>query len=131
MGTRMAPLYANLFMADLEQKLLTWTTRPYVWWRFIDDIFAIWQHDEESLTSFLLQINSFHPTIRFTSEIFKEHLSFLDTRMEGLSTQIYTPSRPTPTNIYPWRAAIPNTAPHQSHTGRALGSNKSAPRRTS
>jgi len=26
MGTRMAPSYANLFMAELENNLLTWTT---------------------------------------------------------------------------------------------------------
>ena len=103
MGTRMAPSYANLFMADLEQELLTGTRRrPYVWWRFIDDIFAIWQHGEESLKIFLLQINSFHSTIRFTSETSREHLSFLDTTviLDGrtIHTDLYT--KPTDTHQY-------------------------------
>ena len=42
MGTRMAPSYANLFMAQLENELLANTsTKPLVWWRYIDDIFTI------------------------------------------------------------------------------------------
>ena len=38
MGTKMAPSYANLFMSDLEDRLLSSAPhRPLVWWRFIDD----------------------------------------------------------------------------------------------
>ena len=43
MGTRMAPSYTNLFMGKFEcEFLLTQTALPLVWWRFIDDVFAIW-----------------------------------------------------------------------------------------
>ena len=46
MGTRMAPSYAKLE----ESFLSTGTTlQPYVWWHYINDIFVIWQHGEESL----------------------------------------------------------------------------------
>ncbi len=39
MGTAVAPSYANLFMADLEEKLLTgYPTSPIMWKRYIDDI---------------------------------------------------------------------------------------------
>lgn len=32
MGTRMAPSYANLFIAHLETRLLLWTSDvPYIW----------------------------------------------------------------------------------------------------
>ena len=42
MRTRMAPFYANLFMANLEKDLMaTNITKPKVWWQYIDDIFAI------------------------------------------------------------------------------------------
>ena len=103
MGTRMAPSYANLFMASLEQELLTWITeRPHVWWRFIDDIFAIWQHGQEQLKKFLQEINSFHQTIRFTAETSRERVSFLDTTVivdgRTIQTDLYT--KPTDTHQY-------------------------------
>ena len=50
MGTKMAPAYANLFMGDLEQKILAQSLpKPLVWWRNIDDVFMIWPHGEEKL----------------------------------------------------------------------------------
>ena len=39
MGTRVAPSYANLFMTDLETKLLDKSMdKPRTWFRYIDDI---------------------------------------------------------------------------------------------
>ena len=77
MGTRMAPSHANLFMADLEEKMLTSThTRPYLWWRFIDDVFYIWEHSQQSLNNFLQCINQFHPTIKFTAEYSSNRVTF-------------------------------------------------------
>ncbi len=95
MGTRMAPSCANLFMAELETNLLTWTDqRPLIWRHFIDDIFAIWQHGQESLDSFLQQINLFHPTIKFTSEFSTDRITFLDTTVildeNTIHTDLYT-----------------------------------------
>ena len=41
-GTKFAPSYAILFMAALEERLLSDATyKPWLWWRFIDDIFLI------------------------------------------------------------------------------------------
>ena len=58
MGTRMAPSYANLFLGKLERDLLRYTTNiPSTWWRYIDDIFAIWPHDEKNLEIFLNELN--------------------------------------------------------------------------
>ena len=58
MGTPMAVNYANLFLEKFETEMLNeyeWKTklRPYVWMRYIDDIFFIWHHDEKSLQEFL------------------------------------------------------------------------------
>ena len=65
MGTKMAPSYANLFMSDLEDRLLSSALhRPQVWWRFIDDIFCIWCGDLDRLDEFINYINSFHATIK-------------------------------------------------------------------
>ena len=39
MGTKMAPSYANMFMGDLEERLLLSSLRqPLSWFRFIDDV---------------------------------------------------------------------------------------------
>ena len=45
MGTRMAPLYANIFMGILETRNMNDVLhKPSIWWRFIDDIFMVWPH---------------------------------------------------------------------------------------
>ena len=50
MGTRCAPNYAIIFMAELEEDYLdTCIYKPTLWKRFIDDIFMIWQHGSEKL----------------------------------------------------------------------------------
>ena len=68
MGTRMAPSYANIFMGDLERTILDKVDkRPNIWWRYIDDVFAIWPHGEECLVEFR-QINNLHSKIEFTAE---------------------------------------------------------------
>ena len=49
MGIHMAPAYANLFMGDLERKLLAQSPlKLFIWWRYIDDIFMAWTHGEEN-----------------------------------------------------------------------------------
>ena len=54
MGTRMAPSYANIFMGDLERRVLNQVDkRPTTWWRYIDDVFTIWPHSEGCLIEFI------------------------------------------------------------------------------
>ena len=79
MGTRMAPSMACLFMGKLEERMLASAPcRPWIWWRYIDDIFFIWTSDEESLTRFIDHMNSFHRTIKFTSEYSTTQTHFRD-----------------------------------------------------
>ena len=98
MGTKCAPSYSILFMDKLERDFLS-TSRliPLVWWRFIDDIFMIWQHSHEELCSFLDALNSFHETIKFTAEISDISVNFLD-KEGNLSTDLYT--KPTDSHLY-------------------------------
>ena len=45
-GTKFAPSYANLFMARLEKRICENSGyHPYLWLRFLDDIFCIWKDD--------------------------------------------------------------------------------------
>ena len=78
-GTKFAPAYANLFTADFEKKLLDGSVdKPLVWLRYIDDVFFIWSRGLRKLDSFLEYINSFHETIKFTSESSKEGVCLLN-----------------------------------------------------
>ena len=44
-SARMAPSYMNAFMEKLKSDLLQQAEKkPMVWWKYIDDIFAIWAH---------------------------------------------------------------------------------------
>ena len=39
MGTKMAPSYANIFMGDLQERLLISSLKQHLsWFRFIDDV---------------------------------------------------------------------------------------------
>ena len=52
-GTKMAPAYANIVMSIFERKLLTDScSKPLVWFRYIDDILAIWTYGEDKFKDF-------------------------------------------------------------------------------
>ena len=68
-------------MADLEKRLLSdIDLKPYIWWRYIDDIFLIWEHGEESLL-FLEKINKIHPAIKFMADWSYSSVNFLDAKI--------------------------------------------------
>ena len=103
-GTKMAPPYAILFLDYLEKNFLDNSTfKPWLWWRYIDDIFLIWEHGEDELKNFINSLNDFHPNIKFTSDWSKESINFLDVQLKinGDKFQlIYMLSPLTLTNIY-------------------------------
>ena len=48
-GTKFAPPYSILFMAELEENFFEKVdNKPYLWWRYIDDIFFIWDMGKKS-----------------------------------------------------------------------------------
>ena len=103
MGTKMAPSYANIFMGDLEERLLLSSLKqPLSWFRFIDDVDMKWIHSDKELDEFFEHANSIHPSIKFTHEVSKIKISFLDTTTtvkEGnKTTDVY--SKPTDKHQY-------------------------------
>ena len=117
-GTKMAPSYAILFMSEVERKFLEKSRlKPFVWWRYIDDIFMIWEHGEESLKEFLDNLNKEHPTLKFTSEYSSSTINFLDVNItrceERLVTDLYI--KPTDTHQY-----LHSSSCHVYHSKRAI-----------
>ena len=56
-------------MGEFERKAPKgYVDKPFLWLRYIDDIFMVWTHGNEKLESFIAYLNSIHPTIKFTSE---------------------------------------------------------------
>ena len=104
MGTRVAPTYVNLFMAGFEERFVyTYQKQPFVWLRFIDDIFFIWQHDQDELDNFVQHLNSVHNTIKFTCEHSLTSVNLLDTVVSveenrSLKTRLYV--KPTDSASY-------------------------------
>ena len=82
MGTKMAVSFANIFMAKIETEIINHCTKkPLVWKRYIDDVFSLWDTNQEEVNAFIEQANRYHPTIRFTAEISDKEITFLDTRV--------------------------------------------------
>ena len=80
MGTKMAVSFANIFMAKIETDVINSSPhKPIIWKRYIDDIFSLWNINKEAISYFTELANSFHPTIKFTSEISDSEITFLDT----------------------------------------------------
>ena len=112
MGTKMAPTYANLVLAYVEEQLYgnVHQTRGgeyshYVkenFLRYLDDCFIIWPVSKWSLNEFTNQLNDLHPSLRFTQEIGKDQIAFLDILVKLkdhiISTDIYY--KPTDTHQY-------------------------------
>ena len=92
---------APLFMGHFESKLISnFHLKPKVWLRFIDDIFLIWTHGDNSLLEFVKYANSTHRTIKLTSEYSTESIVFLDTRVKISCTLPCTPNLQTPGIFY-------------------------------
>ena len=99
MGTCMAQSYANLFMVKFERAFMwTQTVLPHVWWRFIDDVFAILTHGEQRLQMFLGELNHRQTSIKFIANWSTEEDLFLDTQVYIKNGRVGTDLYTKPTN---------------------------------
>ena len=118
-GTNMAPSYANIAMSIFERKLLTGSCKkPFVWFRYIDDIFAICTYGEDKFKDVMLSINSIHSSFQFPCNYSKECVQFLDVSVSvdnsgNITTDLYV--KPTDTHQY-----LLATSCHPNHTKRYI-----------
>ena len=76
----MAVSFANIFMAEIETKLIQQgKIKPREWKRYIDDIFFLMDCDRKVRDRFIKRANYFDHTIKFTAEISENQITFLDT----------------------------------------------------
>ena len=102
MGLPLGPALANIFIDCHEQHLFNHIKRPLMYFRYVDDAFAIFSNEDDR-DRFLGHLNSLHPSLRFTFEKESNNsIPFLDDLVEksgfGFSTLIYR--KPTFTSQY-------------------------------
>ena len=68
MGAKMAASFADIFMAEIETKLIHQSeTKPREWKRYVDDVFSHRDCGKKEVDRFIKRANYFHPTIKFTA----------------------------------------------------------------
>ena len=113
MGSPLGPVIANIFMVELEKRLIpTMGERIALWFRYVDDTFTFIRRGE--VENIVRILNGFHESIKFTYE--KEvdgTISFLDVKVlknadGSFDTDIHR--KGTDTNVYlNWKSFSPNT----------------------
>lgn len=81
MGNPLSPLISELFMSAFEMSLKELKLLPRVWYRYVDDVFAIVKRDE--VDSILENLNKQFDSIKFTCEKEQDNiLPFLDLEIQ-------------------------------------------------
>ena len=95
MGTKMGLSYANLFVGYIEHQFFNQynSPKPDLYRRYIDDCVGATSSTREELNQFITAVNSFHPALNYTWEIFDTSLAFLDIKVSvegnGLCTSVH------------------------------------------
>ena len=106
------------------EALNNYPLKPLIWKRFIDDIFLIWTHGEDSLKDFVDYLNSLHPTIKFISETSTKSVNFLDITVKldqnrNIITTLY--NKPTDTHLFLHHtSACPSSVTNKGPYGQYL-----------
>lgn len=80
MGKRFAPAYANIYLADWEETVfLKCSKHPLHYFRYLDDIWGIWEYSMEDFHEFVGVLNDHHVGITLEPTIHPSSVDFLDT----------------------------------------------------
>ena len=100
-GSRLGMNYASAYMGEWEKNLLS-KTDPQAYFRYVDDVWGIWLHDQQSLKEFHDLANSIHPRIKVDLRYVYDKIEFLDTltKIENgfITTRLY--EKPTDRHLY-------------------------------
>lgn len=80
MGKKFAPAYANIFMANWENKAIQkCDKKPLHYLRYLDDVWGIWTFTMEDFEKFIDVLNNHDPSIKLKYVIKEHSIDFLDT----------------------------------------------------
>ena len=81
MGAICAPAYANIFMAEFEQKHIYSLIKDklILFLCYIGDTFMVWTKSEKQLKDFMSELNQKQPSIKFDDKFDCKQIEFLDT----------------------------------------------------
>ena len=79
MGKKFAPSYANLLRAQWENTALEKCyQKPTMNFRYLDDIWILWDHGETQFQTFFDILNTHSPAIRLSARVEKKSIDLLD-----------------------------------------------------
>ncbi len=117
MGWSPAPTVANFFLRALDRLILD--RNPLVYYRFIDDVFLVWDNGRPGLDELMAAANAWNPQIQLLWQTDKERATFLD-------VEVYTDPRQDTLKHRVWfketdtHALLHSTSCHAAHTFRGI-----------
>ena len=118
MGTRMAPCYANIVMAEQEENFLSgYPYKLLAYYIYIDDNLIVKSHGLDLLHNFIHSISKQHSNINFTLIITTTSINFLDVIIEidGGHISTKTCSKSTDTHAF-----LSYNSFHPRHTKQSI-----------
>ena len=115
METKMGPNYTNLFVGYAEEQVFNQFDgpKPELFGRYIDDCLGSTSCTKEELERFIGFVNSFHPALKFTWEIFETSVTFLDINISAQDNNLATSVHYKPTDSHSYSALY--SFSHLSH----------------
>lgn len=118
MGSKCAPSVACTYMGEFErQHVYTHHPQPLLWLRYVDDVFCLWTHGENSLQLFVDYLNNREHRIKFTCHSSTQSVEFLDTKVLINNGKIDTELFIKPTNAMSY---LKRNSFHPTHTFNSL-----------
>ena len=105
MGIICAPAYANIFMAEFEQKYIypLIKDKSFLFLRLIDDIFMVCTKSEKLLKDFMSELNQKHHSIKFDYKFECKQIKF---QKNKLKTTLFRKSS-DPQNFFNAKSGYP------------------------
>ena len=115
MGRKYAPSYANIFMAYWEKEAMSKSyLQPSLYYRFLDDIYILWDHGLEQFQNFFNILNDHHHSVSLTARIERDEIDFLDvTTFRAHSSALHTKMFFKPTDTH---SLLNKASFHPKHT---------------